>query len=155
MITFVAQIKEMAEVRFYDPSFTPDSGLVYSVIAAHYGNQWVYVRHRDRTTWEIPGGHIEKAETPDHAASRELMEETGALEFSVECVATYSVYQDGKIGFGRLYLAEIKRLGPVPDKSEIEEIRIRKGLPDKLTYPDIQSVMFDKIRAFMMSKRSG
>ena len=152
MITFVDQFKEMAKVKFYASSFTPDSKLIYSVIAALYRRQWVYVRHHDRTTWEIPGGHIEKDETPDQAASRELIEETGALEFSVECVATYSVYQDGKTGYGRLYLADIKRLGPVPDLSEIEEIKIMKGMPDNLTYPDIQRAMFAIIKSYIVQK---
>jgi 8-oxo-dGTP diphosphatase len=111
----------MTEVKFYDPSYSPDTSLTYSVIAAKYGDSWLFVRHQKRDTWEIPGGHIELDETSEEAAVRELMEETGAVDFKIECVATYSVLKDGEIGFGRLYLAEILRLGPVPDTSEIAE----------------------------------
>jgi 8-oxo-dGTP diphosphatase len=139
----------MTEVKFYNPSFEPESGLIYSVIAARYRKKWIYVRHRDRNTWEIPGGHIEDNETPDQAASRELMEETGAQEFSIECVATYSVLQDGRTGYGRLYLADVKLIGPVPDVSEIAEIKIMEGLPGNLTYPYIQTRLFEKINSHL------
>ncbi len=135
----------MTEVKFYGPSFVPESGLIYSVIAARDPTEWIYVRHRDRNTWEIPGGHIEDTETPDQAASRELMEETGALEFSIECVATYSVLQDGRTGYGRLYLANVIQMGPVPDVSEIAEVKIMEGLPGNLTYPYIQTHLFERI----------
>ncbi len=139
----------MTEVKFYDPLFEPIHGLTYSVIAARYGNEWIYVRHRDRDTWEIPGGHIEENETPGQAASRELIEETGALEFSIECIATYSVHQDGHTGYGRLYLADVIRIGAVPDLSEIAEVRIMEGLPGNLTYPYIQTRLFEKINSWL------
>jgi 8-oxo-dGTP diphosphatase len=142
----------MTEVIFYDPLFTPDIRLTYSVIAAKYGDKWIYVRHHRRNTWEIPGGHIEENETSDDAAKRELMEETGAADFKIECVATYSVLKDGKRGFGRLYLADISKLGPVPDISEIAEIKILDSLPENLTHPDIQPHLFKKVITFLKTK---
>jgi 8-oxo-dGTP diphosphatase len=135
----------MTEVRFYDPSYTPEINLTYSVIAAKYSDGWLYVRHQKRNTWEIPGGHIEEDETADEAARRELMEETGAVDFTIECVSTYSVLKDGTTGYGRLYLAEISRLEPVPDISEIAEIRKMASLPENLTHPDIQPYLFQRI----------
>ncbi len=38
------------------------------------------------------------------AAGRELAEETGAEEFKLHCVATYSVEKDGRMGYGRLFI---------------------------------------------------
>jgi 8-oxo-dGTP diphosphatase len=142
----------MTEVIFFDPSYTPDVRLTYSVIAAKYGDKWIYVRHHKRNTWEIPGGHIEENETSDDAARRELMEETGAFDFKIECVATYSVLKDGKTGFGRLYLADIFKLGQVPDISEIAEIKILDSLPDNLTHPDIQPHLYKKVISFLKTK---
>jgi 8-oxo-dGTP diphosphatase len=142
----------MTEVIFYGPLFTPDIRLTYSVIAAKYGDKWIYVRHHRRNTWEIPGGHIEENETSDDAAKRELMEETGAADFKIECVATYSVLKDGKRGFGRLYLADIFKLGPVPDISEIAEIKILDSLPENLTHPDIQPHLYKKVITFLKTK---
>jgi 8-oxo-dGTP diphosphatase len=142
----------MTEVKFYDPSYTPEASLTYSVISARYGNKWLYVRHQDRDTWEIPGGHIEEDETADEAAQRELIEETGAVEFKIECVATYSVLQNGEKGYGRLYLAEIFELGPVPDISEIAEVRFLDSLPENLTHPDIQPYLFERIIEHLKDK---
>jgi 8-oxo-dGTP diphosphatase len=143
----------MTEVKFYDPSFAPDLKLTYSVIAAKYGNIWLFVRHQRRDTWEIPGGHIEKDETPDEAAGRELSEETGALDFKLECVATYVVIKNGETGYGRLYLADIFKLGPVPDISEIKEVKMMDSLPENLTYPDIQPLLFERMLAHLKARK--
>ncbi len=142
----------MPEVEFYDPLFEPDAVLTYSIIAAKFKNNWIFVRHQKRTTCEIAGGHIEKGETSYEAAGRELMEETGALLFSLECIATYSVYMDGETGWGRLYLAEVTKLGPIPDLSEIAEIIISDHLPENLTYPDIQPHLFSKTLEYLTGK---
>jgi 8-oxo-dGTP diphosphatase len=122
------------------------------VIAAKYGDTWLFVRHHKRDTWEIPGGHIEKNESADEAAGRELMEETGAVDFKLECVATYSVLENGETGFGRLYLADIIKLGPVPDTSEIEEVIMMGSLPENLTHPDIQPYLFKRILEYLKNK---
>jgi 8-oxo-dGTP diphosphatase len=139
----------MTMVKFYDPSFIPAGKLTYSVIAARAEGQWIFVRHNNRTTWEISGGHIEKNESPFEAAGRELAEETGAKEFELTCVATYSVDKEGSIGYGRLFVADVTSLGPVPDISEIAEIRLSINLPDKLTYPDIQPHLFRKVLDYL------
>jgi len=143
----------MTEVRFYDPSFCPAGGLTYSVIVPRYRGRWLFVRHHGRTPWEIPGGHIENNETSDDAARRELNEETGATEFELECVSTYSVTTDGETGYGRLYFAEIFSLGPIQDVSEISEIKTDIFRPGENTYPYIQSCMFERIQAYLKSRK--
>src|SRR5664279_2271648 len=134
----------MTAVNFYDPLYIPESKLTYSVISAKYKGNWIFVRHQKRTTWEIAGGHIEEGETSLEAAGRELMEETGAIKFTLECLATYSVTIDKKTGWGRLYLAEVKEIGPIPDVSEIAEAMFSDHLPENLTHPDIQPYLFRK-----------
>jgi 8-oxo-dGTP diphosphatase len=142
----------MTEVEFFDPLFEPDNSLTYSVIAATSGNKWIFVRHHERSTLEIAGGHIEKGETSYEAARRELMEETGALRFDLNCVATYSVRKEGKTGYGRLYIAEIYEIGPIPDISEIAEIVFMDHLPVNLTHPDIQPQLFSKVIEYQRFK---
>ena len=142
----------MTEVKFYDPLFEPDVVLTYSVISARFENRWIFVRHHKRTTFEIAGGHIEKGETSFEAAGRELMEETGALNFSLVCIATYSVNIDGVTGYGRLYLANVSNLGPIPDTSEIAEVIFSDHLPDNLTHPDIQPHLFKRTIEYMKSE---
>jgi 8-oxo-dGTP diphosphatase len=135
----------MTEVKFYDPTFEPACKLTYSVISAKYECSWIFVRHQNRSTWEISGGHIEPGETSHDAAYRELMEETGAMRFNLECVATYSVTTDETTGYGRLYLAEVFEIGQIPDISEIAEVVMLDTLPENLTYPDIQPFLFKRV----------
>ena len=64
------------KVRFYENA---DNDLLkFSVIVSRHNNKWVFCKHRERNTYEVPGGHIEPGETPSEAARRELKEETGA-----------------------------------------------------------------------------
>ncbi|MCU0407626.1 MAG: NUDIX domain-containing protein [Bacteroidales bacterium] len=142
----------MTEVYFYESSHDPGTVLTYSVIASRFREKWVFVRHHLRSTFEIAGGHIETGETPDEAACRELMEETGAIEFTLEPVATYSVMKDGETGWGRLYFAEIGDIGPVPDISEIAEVVFLDTLPQNPTHPDIQPHLFRRITEFIGSR---
>ena len=134
----------MTEVTFYDPQFVPDTFLTYSVISSRYIDKWIFVRHQKRQTFEIAGGHIEEGESSLEAAGRELMEETGAMSFTLECIATYSVKKDGETGWGRLYFAEVRELGPIPDISEIAEIIFLDTIPENPTHPDIQPHLFRK-----------
>jgi 8-oxo-dGTP diphosphatase len=143
----------MVKVRFFDPEYFPDTKLTYSVIASSYKGKWIFVRHRSRHTWEIPGGHIEEGESSYEAASRELMEETGAIDFNLECVATYSVEKEGKTGYGRLYYAEVKSQGNIKDDSEIEEVILSDHLPANLTYPDIQPDLFLRVLDFLAGNK--
>jgi 8-oxo-dGTP diphosphatase len=144
----------MTAVNFYDRSFEPEIAITYSVITAKFRGQWIFVRHHDRSTWEIAGGHIEPGETSQDAARRELMEETGALRFDLNCVATYSVIKDGITGFGRLYLADVFEIGQVPDIFEIAEVIFIDNLPPNLTYPDIQPFLFKKTIEYLDSRNN-
>jgi 8-oxo-dGTP diphosphatase len=79
------------------------------------------------------------------------MEETGAIEFTIEPVATYSVRKDGETGWGRLYFAEIIEIGPVPDISEIAEVVFLDTIPEHPTHPDIQPHLFRKVMDYLDS----
>ena len=97
---------EITTVKFYES--TEDSLLKFAVIISKTQNRYVFCKHKDRNTWEIPGGHREQGETIMDTARRELYEETGALNFETQL------------------------------HSEIEKIVITENLPERWTYPDIQ-----------------
>lgn len=115
----------------------------YVVILATTAEGWIFVRNKQRTTWELPGGHIEPNESVNDAAKRELFEETGALQFNLIELFDYSVETDVAKSSGRVFIAQEITLGPLPD-SEIAEIRFSKNLPESLTYPLIQPILFEK-----------
>ena len=117
-----------------------DALLRYAVILARCDGNLVLCRHRDRTTWEFPGGHREIGETIGEAAARELKEETGALEFELHELCPYSVEDGGAESFGMLFHAEIRRFDPELHH-EIQEIRRTGTLPENWTYPGIQPVL--------------
>ena len=77
------------KVNFYEE--IEDSLLKFAVIVAKSEGKWVFCKHKDRETFEIPGGHREKQESILQAAKRELMEETGAIDFSIKPICVYSV----------------------------------------------------------------
>lgn len=115
----------------------------YVVILTSTAEGWIFVRNKQRTTWELPGGHIEPNESVNDAAKRELFEETGALKFNLTELFDYSVETNVAKSSGRVFIAQEITLGPLPD-SEIAEIHISKNLPENLTYPLIQPILFEK-----------
>lgn len=92
-------------VTFQSIKDTQDELIKYAVIAARYNNKWVFCRHRERSTWEIPGGHREPGEAIIDTARRELYEETGALSSEIKPVCIYRVND-----YGLLCYAEITQL---------------------------------------------
>lgn len=137
------------KVKFYDK--VGDNLLKFAVIIAKAEGKWVFCRHRDRNTWEFPGGHREEGEPILDAARRELYEETGAVEFGIEPVCVYSVEgktrvnETGEESFGMLYYAKISRFeGEL--HSEIEEIALFDALPAEWTYPLIQPRLFEEFQ---------
>ncbi len=122
-----------------------DEKIKFAVIAARYKNQWIYCRHRERNTFEIPGGHREVGETIIETAKRELYEETGAIDFELEEITVYSVVNDNIETFGMLFFTEVKELGVLPDL-EIGEIQLFDEMPETLTYPLIQPLLIEKVK---------
>ena len=136
------------EVKFYEDA--EDKLLEFAVIISKSHGKWVFCKHKERDTYEVPGGHREEKETILEAAKRELIEETGAIDFSIQKICVYSVTgktrvnESGEESFGMLYYADIKEF----DKeihSEIEKIVLLDELPTEWTYPLIQPLLIEEI----------
>ncbi len=136
------------KVHFYDS--IDDIRVKYAVIAARYQNKWVFCKHKDRNTYEIPGGHREPDEKIDDTAKRELYEETGAVKFTIRRISAYSVesINDGKKDFGILYFADILAFDNELHY-EIECIDLFDDIPSSLTYPLIQPYLFARVKDFI------
>lgn len=131
----------MLEVKFYDNA--DDNLLKFAVIISKSNGKWVFCKHKERNTYEIPGGHREKGESILEAAKRELKEETGAVDFSIKPACAYSVKGKTRVNknaddetFGMLFVANIFSFEEI--RSEIEKIIFTDELVDNWTYPLIQ-----------------
>ncbi|MDF5820798.1 NUDIX domain-containing protein [Corynebacterium felinum] len=115
----------------------------YVLIITLDGTRILLSRHRDRHTWENQGGHVEKGESVDQAAARELFEEAGVKPKTLEAVCDHRVSVDGTTNWGRTYLATVDTIQPLPD-SEIAEVRWCDQLPSdqELTYPWITPLLY-------------
>ena len=131
----------MTEVNFYDE--VDDSLLEFAVIISKSNGKWVFCKHKERDTFEVPGGHRENGEKIEDTAVRELKEETGAVDFNIKPVCVYSVKGKTRVNdnatkesFGMLYAAEIFSFEEI--HSEIEKIVLSDDLIRQWTYPLIQ-----------------
>ncbi len=135
----------MTIVRFYDE--VSDELLKFAVIITVHNGKWVFCKHRERNTLEVPGGHREPGEDIFSTARRELYEETGALTYTLKPICVYSVTApdnfDGMESFGMLYYADVIRFEPELH-SEIETTVITDTLPEHWTYPEIQPKLLEE-----------
>ncbi len=138
----------MLEVKFYNTNEVKDEFLQFAVIVSRYNNQWVFCKHKERTTYECPGGRRDAGEAILETAKRELFEETGAVEFSLKEICAYSVVNETAESYGMLYYSEIKTLGELP-AFEIERVELFTELPTARTYPLIQPKLIEKIESVM------
>ncbi len=126
-------------LRLYDlPELVPSQaeervGIV--VVAATSRGRLVLVRTPGEELPGPPAGHREAGETPLEAARRELVEETGALDWRLEPVCYYSIAQAAPeldathpardVGaYGLLCRAEIDTFGPL--RHEVSSLELRE-----------------------------
>ena len=138
----------MLEVKFYDS--VADELLKFAVVVSRYDGKWVFCKHKERDTYEAPGGHREADVDILDTAKRELQEETGAVKFSIEPVCVYSVTGKNRVNdtgeetFGLLCYADIEEFSGTLD-SEMEQVVLLEKLLDNWTYPLIQPKLIEKI----------
>ena len=122
----------------------------YVVIMSRMDGGFLLSRHKQRTTWEFQGGHIEPGETPEQAARRELYEESGVQDAALYYVCDYMGYDAFGFANGAVFFADVNALGALPE-SEMEETKLFDSLPEKLAYPRVTSVLLEKIYEVMYS----
>lgn len=85
----------------------------FAVVISQSNGKWVICKHKERDTYEVPGGHREGGENIFETAKRELQEETGVVEFELKPICVYSVTGKNRVNdtgeetFGLLCFAEI------------------------------------------------
>lgn len=148
----------MLEVKFYDT--VDDSLLKFAVIISQSKGKWVFCKHKERDTYEVPGGHREDGESILETAKRELQEETGAAKFNIKPLCVYSVTgktrvnETGEETFGLLCFAEIEEFSGKLD-SEMEKVVLMDELPTDWTYPLIQPKLIEEFKRRKVLESAG
>ena len=138
---------DLLEVKFYDT--VEDTLLKFAVIISKSNGKWVFCKHKERDTFEVPGGHRESGEEIIETAKRELQEETGAVRFDIKPICVYSVTgknrvnESGEETFGLLCYADVIEFSDQLN-SEMEKVVLMEQLPENWTYPFIQPRLIEK-----------
>lgn len=102
--TFTDFYRNEVILSFEDQPFSKEPKHVW--VISKYQDKWLLTHHKSRGL-EFPGGKVEKGETAEAAAIRELLEETGGIAAKLDYVAQY--YVSGKSGeiIKNVYFAQI------------------------------------------------
>ena len=118
-------------------SFVQDGRIqIASVAAFNAAGELLFGRRRDDGHFTLPGGHMEEGEAPDHAAVRELIEETGLKPISLDFLGSGPVTsRDNKELDVHCFRVSVEGKPTVlndPDNecSEWRWVEVTHGLPD-------------------------
>jgi 8-oxo-dGTP diphosphatase len=123
------EYSRILESELYSDTYSP---LLITFMAIRHQQDFLLVHHRERQSWELPGGHIEGAESARDCAVRELFEETGQrvehLDF--RAVLKYRAGSDNRSYYGTLYSGELPSPTPFRENEEIAQITFWDGKAD-------------------------
>ena len=78
----------------------------------------------DTRGWEVPAGKIERGETPEQAAARELLEETGHRAASFKYLGCYHPSNGSSNQVFHVFVARgVTRVGAIQDTNEVSGLR--------------------------------
>lgn len=99
------------------------------VIAFDPEGRFLMVRHHSRS-WEMPGGRIEEGETPEDAAHREFLEETGLGVTLFD----ETIPEGGGLVFG----GTVGKKKGERRQEEILDVGMFRELPEELSFPRVE-----------------
>lgn len=105
----------MVNFSFEKNAFTKTTNHVF-IICSYHG-KWLLTNHKTRGM-EFPGGKVEKGETLEEAAIREVYEETGGIVKELVWIAEYEVIQNDNSFVKAVYFANIVSLEKKEDYYE-------------------------------------
>lgn len=87
------------KVQFFDEPEKFSDVINHVLIICQIKDKWLLTNHKSRGL-EFPGGKVEKGESLEEAAKREVWEETGAILKELTALGTYKVF-DAKGSFSK------------------------------------------------------
>lgn len=100
-------------------------------IICKYKDKWLLTEHRSRGL-EFPGGKVEKGETAEEAAVREVMEETGGVVNKLYYIAQYFVTGRNGTIIKNVYFAPIETLKEQPTYYETHGPVLLDDIPENI-----------------------
>ncbi|WP_173915785.1 RNA deprotection pyrophosphohydrolase [Halobacillus sp. Marseille-Q1614] len=138
MKTFYDFYRNQVKLSFEDHPFSTAPKHVW--VICRFQDQWLLTKHKDRGL-EFPGGKVEKGETAEQAALREVFEETGAYVDKLNYIGQYYVSGKGGTIIKNVYYAYIEKLEDQPHYYETEGPVLLSRLPDSLKENKLYSFM--------------
>lgn len=123
----------------------------FITILAKYHDKWLFIKYKNKSTWENINGVIEMYEKPIDTAKRELREKTGALEFTIKPIFDIWIANNDTESNGMVFFADISVLGKLPE-SEIEKVGQFSSLPICLTYPETAKILLDEYKKYSVKE---
>lgn len=124
----------LAFIRCDQPIVPADDAripLTFTLVVARHQEQYLLIFDRERDQWEIPGGGIERGETPYDCACRELFEESTQIaeQLSFSGLFKLRMQPDGRTEYGALYSTVLSEIRPFVPNEEAERMTLWK--PDE------------------------
>ncbi|MFT4414901.1 RNA deprotection pyrophosphohydrolase [Fredinandcohnia humi] len=126
-------------------SFTTDpfaSNPKHVWVVCRYEDKWLLTNHSERGL-EFPGGKVEDGESPEHAAIREVKEETGADVKIINYIGQYRVNGKGKTIIKNIYYA-------IVDQITAQQTYFETKGPVLLSELPLASIRHDQQYSFIM-----
>jgi 8-oxo-dGTP diphosphatase len=79
------------------------------LVICKFENRWLLTNHKIRG-WEFPGGKVEKGESLEEAAYREVWEETGASLKNLIVIGSYKVTDHQGFFIKKVYFGVVEKL---------------------------------------------
>lgn len=136
---FIDHYRNEVHLSFEEEPYSKSPKHVW--VISRYEGKWLLTHHKTRGL-EFPGGKVEPGESPEEAAVREVMEETGATVKELHYIAQY--YVDGKSDtiIKNVYFAHIDKLEKQATYYETYGPKLLNSIP--------QNVKGNKQFSFMM-----
>lgn len=130
--SFIKKTKQaIAKIVFYS-NFEHEKAKYTITVSKSKNNNYILVKHKERSYFEIPGG---KCESQNYLleARRELEEETGTKKYDIEYNMSYAIDVQGQFNYTHIYSAKLYDF-QVNEKFEMEKVEEFKEIPVRLNY---------------------
>ncbi|RST76582.1 nucleoside triphosphatase YtkD [Siminovitchia acidinfaciens] len=122
------------------------------LVICRYKNQWLLTKHAERGL-EFPGGKVEKGESMEEAAIREVLEETGGIAEVKDYLGEYKVFDPKNPFVKAILFAEVIQLEKKDTYFETNGPALLDGdLICRLHDDDFSFIMKDEVVAAALHK---